>query len=95
MRSPGRASSGRVRWQYRQLYLPVNRALANHLAAAICNELLLRGKSVLIITVADIINGDERYLRQPGNERRTKLLNDLSMVDLLVIDEIGMQTESR
>lgn len=28
----------------------------NHLAAAICNELLLRGKSVLIITVADIMS---------------------------------------
>ena len=54
----------------------------NHLAAAICNELLLRGKSVLIITVADIMSA-------------MKDTTDLSKVDLLVIDEIGMQTESR
>ncbi|MGK7464873.1 DNA replication protein DnaC, partial [Salmonella enterica] len=28
----------------------------NHLAAAICNELLPRGKSVLLITLADIMS---------------------------------------
>ncbi|MFV3241051.1 ATP-binding protein, partial [Klebsiella pneumoniae] len=62
--------------------------------AAICNELLLRGKSVLIITVADIMSAmkDTFGNRETSEEQ---LLNDLSMVDLLVIDEIGMQTESR
>ncbi|ROR94288.1 replicative DNA helicase loader DnaC [Raoultella ornithinolytica] len=66
----------------------------NHLAAAICNELLLRGKSVLIITVADIMSAmkDTFGNREISEEQ---LLNDLSRVDLLVIDEIGMQTESR
>jgi DNA replication protein DnaC len=66
----------------------------NHLAAAICNELLLRGKSVLIITVADIMSAmkDTFGNRETSEEQ---LLNDLSKVDLLVIDEIGMQTESR
>ncbi|MCS5947660.1 ATP-binding protein [Klebsiella pneumoniae subsp. pneumoniae] len=66
----------------------------NHLAAAICNELLLRGKSVLIITVADIMSAmkDTFGNRETSEEQ---LLNDLSIVDLLVIDEIGMQTESR
>ena len=66
----------------------------NHLAAAICNELLLRGKSVLIITVADIMSA----MKETFSSRETseeQLLNDLSMVDLLVIDEIGMQSESR
>lgn len=66
----------------------------NHLAAAICNELLLRGKSVLIITVADIMSA----MKETFGNRETseeQLLNDLSKVDLLVIDEIGMQTESR
>ena len=52
----------------------------NHLAAAICNELLLRGKSVLIITVADIMSA---------------MKDTFSNVDLLVIDEIGVQTESK
>ncbi len=66
----------------------------NHLAAAICNELLLRGKSVLIITVADIMSA----MKETFGNRETseeQLLNDLSNVDLLVIDEIGVQTESR
>lgn len=66
----------------------------NHLAAAICNELLLRGKSVLIITVADIMSAmKETFGNRESSEEQ--LLNDLSSVDLLVIDEIGMQTESR
>lgn len=66
----------------------------NHLAAAICNELLLRGKSVLIITVADIMSAmKETFGNRDTSEE--ELLNNLSQVDLLVIDEIGMQTESR
>jgi DNA replication protein DnaC len=66
----------------------------NHLAAAICNELLLRGKSVLIITVADIMSAmKETFSNRESTEEQ--LLNDLSNVDLLVIDEIGMQNESR
>ena len=36
----------------------------NHLAAAICNELLLRGKSVLIIHRGRYYVGDERYLQE-------------------------------
>ena len=66
----------------------------NHLAAAICNELLLRGKSVLIITVADIMSAmKDTFTNRETTEEQ--LLNDLSSVDLLVIDEIGVQTESR
>lgn len=66
----------------------------NHLAAAICNELLVRGKSVLIITVADIMSAmKETFSSRESSEEQ--LLNDLSNVDLLVIDEIGVQTDSR
>lgn len=57
----------------------------NHLAAAICNELLLRGKSVLIITVADIMSAMKDTFRNSGTSEE-QLLNDLSNVDLLVID---------
>lgn len=66
----------------------------NHLAAAICNALLLQGKSVLIITVADIMSAmkDTFNNKQLSEEQ---LLTDLSNVDLLVIDEIGVQTESK
>ncbi|NCB90230.1 MAG: DNA replication protein DnaC, partial [Gammaproteobacteria bacterium] len=53
----------------------------NHLAAAICNELLLRGKSVLIITVADIMSAmKETFSNRETSEEQ--LLNDLSNVDL-------------
>lgn len=95
MRSPGRASTWKSSMAISPaLSSPVNRALAKPPAAAICNELLLRGKSVLIITVADIMSAmkDTFGNRETSEEQ---LLNDLSMVDLLVIDEIGMQTESR
>lgn len=95
MRSPGRASTWKSSMAISPaLSSPVNRALAKTTAAAICNELLLRGKSVLIITVADIMSAmkDTFGNRETSEEQ---LLNDLSMVDLLVIDEIGMQTESR
>ena len=55
---------------------------------------LLRGKSVLIITVADIMSAmKETFSNRETSEEQ--LLNDLSNVDLLVIDEIGVQTESR
>jgi len=66
----------------------------NHLAAAICNALLLQGKSVLIITVADIMSA----MKDTFNNKKLseeQLLTDLSNVDLLVIDEIGVQTESK
>jgi DNA replication protein DnaC len=55
----------------------------NHLAAAIGNDLILRGKSVLIVTVADLMSSMKGTF------------SGSSSVDLLVIDEIGMQSESR
>lgn len=66
----------------------------NHLAAAICNALLIHGKSVLIITVADIMTAmKDTFTNKETSEEQ--LLTDLSNVDLLVIDEIGVQTESK
>lgn len=66
----------------------------NHLAAAICNALLIQGKSVLIITVADIMTAmKDTFTNKETSEEQ--LLTDLSNVDLLVIDEIGVQTESK
>ncbi len=67
----------------------------NHLAAAICNDLLLRNKSVLIITVADIMVAMKGTFSDGADTTEERLINDLSTVDLLVIDEIGMQSESR
>lgn len=67
----------------------------NHLAAAIGNDLILRGKSVLIVTVADLMSNMKGTFSGNSNLTEERLIHDLSSVDLLVIDEIGMQTESR
>ncbi|BDH47229.1 DNA replication protein DnaC [Salmonella enterica subsp. enterica serovar Choleraesuis] len=68
----------------------------NHLAAAICNALLLEGKTVMIITVADIMSAmRETFNSNDSGRTEEKLIDDLSSVDLLVIDEIGVQNESR
>lgn len=67
----------------------------NHLAAAIGNDLIMRGKSVLIVTVADLMSNMKGTFNGASHLTEERLLNDLSHVDLLVIDEIGMQSESR
>lgn len=67
----------------------------NHLAAAIGNDLILRGKSVLIVTVADLMSNMKGTFSGGSTLTEERLIHDLSSVDLLVIDEIGMQTESR
>ncbi|QTM69083.1 ATP-binding protein, partial [Buchnera aphidicola (Hormaphis cornu)] len=67
----------------------------NHLASAIGNYLILHGKSVLIMTVADLMSNMKGTFNGSSHITEEKLLNNLSTVDLLMIDEIGMQTESR
>lgn len=67
----------------------------NHLASAIGNYLILNGKSVIIITVADLMSNLKGTFSGNSNMTEEKLLNNLSNVDLLMIDEIGMQIESR
>ncbi|MDE9428849.1 DNA replication protein DnaC [Xenorhabdus bovienii] len=67
----------------------------NHLAAAICNDLILKEKSVLVITVADIMSSMKGTFSGGSGTTEEGLLQELSTVDLLVIDEIGMQIESR
>lgn len=67
----------------------------NHLAAAIGNELILRGKSVLVVTVADLMTYMKGTFSGDNGTTEESLIHKLSSVDLLVIDEIGVQTESR
>lgn len=64
----------------------------NHLASAIGRDLILRGKKFLIITVSDLMSKIKSTFKK-NTER--KLINKLSNLDLLVIDEIGIQIESR
>ncbi|QCI15727.1 DNA replication protein DnaC [Buchnera aphidicola] len=67
----------------------------NHLASAIGNYLILHGKSILIVTVADLMSNMKGTFSGNSNITEENLLHNLSSVDLLMIDEIGMQTESR
>lgn len=67
----------------------------NHLASAIGNYLILNGKNVLIVTVADLMSHMKGTFSGKSDLTEEKLLNNLSNVDLLMIDEIGMQIESR
>ncbi|PPI87651.1 DNA replication protein DnaC [Candidatus Pantoea edessiphila] len=67
----------------------------NHLAAAIGNDLILRGKSVLIITVADLMSNIKATFNEISNITEEQLLKNLSGIDLLIIDEIGIQSESK
>lgn len=65
----------------------------NHLAAAIGNHLLTKGHSVIVITVADVmlaLHGS--YDNKNSGE---KFLQGLCDVDLLVLDEIGIQRDTR
>ncbi|AKC32284.1 DNA replication protein DnaC [Candidatus Pantoea carbekii] len=67
----------------------------NHLSAAIGNDLILRGKSVVILTVADLMSSMKSTFNGSSSVTEQRLLHDLSHVNLLVIDEIGIQSESR
>ncbi|QCI23073.1 DNA replication protein DnaC [Buchnera aphidicola] len=67
----------------------------NHLASAIGNYLILSGKSVLIVTVADLMSNMKGTFNGNSDITEATLLNNLSSVDLLMIDEIGVQIESR
>ncbi|NQF31008.1 ATP-binding protein [Enterobacter asburiae] len=65
----------------------------NHLAAAIGNHLLKQGRSVLVATVADLtLRARSCY---DNGQSEASLLDDLCQVDLLVLDEVGIQRESR
>ncbi|STX22965.1 DNA replication protein dnaC [Leclercia adecarboxylata] len=64
----------------------------NHLAAAIGNHLLAAGHSVLVVTIPDLmLRVRECY---DGGQSESALLNDLCNVDLLVLDEVGIQRGS-
>ncbi|EFE9533478.1 ATP-binding protein [Escherichia coli] len=63
------------------------------MAAAIGNRLMEKGRSVIIITVSDVMSVlHDSYDNGKSGE---KFLQELCGVDLLVLDEIGMQRDTR
>ncbi|EJP3978252.1 ATP-binding protein [Salmonella enterica] len=65
----------------------------NHLAAAIGNRLLARGKTVMIVTLADVILGVRACYDRGKSEE--DFLTGLCDVDLLVLDEVGVQRDTK
>ncbi|MDZ7320724.1 ATP-binding protein [Kosakonia sacchari] len=65
----------------------------NHLAAAIGNTLLAQHKSVLIITVAELMTEFKAGFN--GGKSESALMEEMSRVDLLVLDEVGVQLDSK
>lgn len=63
----------------------------NHLSAAIGNELLENGKSVLIVTIPDLMMKFRETYQDGAKTTESKLMDDLCKVDLLVLDDIGVQ----
>lgn len=65
----------------------------NHLAAAIGNSLLKDERTVLVVTVPDLSTRVRACYDEGKSE--SALLDDLTRVDLLVLDEVGMQRDSK
>ena len=63
----------------------------NHLAAAIGNVLLATGKSVLVVTIPDLMMRFRETYQDGAKTSEAKLMDDLCSVDLLVLDDIGVQ----
>lgn len=63
----------------------------NHLAAAICHSLMARGKTVLCITVPDLMMKLRAIYSKSSHLSEENYINTLCRLDLLVLDEIGIQ----
>ena len=64
-----------------------------HLSLAIANEVLNKGYSVVYITSNELINkAQEDYF---GKEKSNDTINTLSSVDLLILDDLGAEFETK
>ncbi|HHL2708999.1 TPA: ATP-binding protein [Yersinia enterocolitica] len=63
----------------------------NHLAAAIGNDLISRNKSVLVVTIPDLMMRFRETYQDGSKQTEAGLMKELCSVDLLVLDDIGVQ----
>ncbi|MBI6529046.1 ATP-binding protein [Proteus vulgaris] len=63
----------------------------NHLAAAIGNSLIQQGKSILVATLPDLMMRVRETYQKDAKTSESKLIDDLCEVDLLVLDDVGVQ----
>ncbi|AGG58081.1 DnaC-like helicase loader [Vibrio phage douglas 12A4] len=63
----------------------------NHLAASICNALMLKEKSCLIITVSELMIKLRSCYGKMATTTEDKFIQTMVSFDLLILDEIGLQ----
>jgi DNA replication protein DnaC/putative replication protein len=63
----------------------------NHLAAAIGNLIIQNGKSILIATLPDLMMRVRESYQKDTKVSESALIYDLCAVDLLVLDDVGVQ----
>lgn len=63
----------------------------NHLAAAICNQLIDNGKSCLIITVSELMMNLRKCYKSQSEMSEDQFFRAMNNYDLLILDEIGLQ----
>ncbi|MBD2797704.1 ATP-binding protein [Xenorhabdus sp. 18] len=63
----------------------------NHLAAAIGNHIIQNGKSILIATLPDLMMRVRETYQKDAKINESALVDDLCAVDLLVLDDVGVQ----
>lgn len=63
----------------------------NHLAAAIGNHIIQNGKSILIATLPDLMMRVRETYQKDAKTSESALVDDLCAVDLLVLDDVGVQ----
>lgn len=66
----------------------------NHLATAIARNLIKRGKAAMIITVAELFEHHRATFSKDSPVKESDFLRDICRIDLLVLDEIGLQKGS-
>ncbi|NHB94615.1 ATP-binding protein [Photorhabdus cinerea] len=66
----------------------------NHLAAAIGNHLIKNGKSILIATLPDLMMRVRETYQRDAKISESALVDDLCDVDLLVLDDVGVQRKN-
>ena len=66
----------------------------NHLSAAICNELMSKKKTCLIITVSELMMKFRKCYSDKAEHTEDEFMQIIINFDLLILDEIGLQKGS-
>ncbi len=76
------------------VFFGASRTGKNHLSAAICNDLIAKGVSCLVITVTELSMKVKSSYRKDSQYSEESILKDICNYDLLILDEIGISHNS-